>query len=374
MVLNSKNFCISIIALLISCGNGNEKTQNTSLDTNRVMKGSIQEPLKLTIEQANELVELPLACIHTEYPNKLGQILTSKKELQEPHKLHPVFYGCIDWHSSVHGYCMMVKLLKKFPDLDKAEKIRKALKSNIIKKDILVEVLYFKDENNKSFERTFGWAWLLKLAEELHTWDDPMARDLEQNLQPLTDVIVQMYMDFLPKLNYPTRIGEHANTAFGLSFAFDYATTLKNEKLRLLVESKAREFYMNDINCPFDWEPGGYDFFSPCFEEIDLMRRILKKDEFKKWINTFAPDLKKTNFKLEPGKVSDRKDVKLVHLDGLNFSRARVMYALAKDFPEYQHLIKIANEHVSITLPNLINDSYEGGHWLGTFAIYALDN
>jgi len=264
--------------------------------------------------------------------------------------------------------------LKDFPLLEKADLIRSKLKENITEKNIQAEVIYFQGEHSKTFERTYGWAWLLKLAEELYSWNDPQAHELRKNLQPLTDLIVERYIEFLPKLKYPIRVGEHTNTAFGLSFAWDYAIATQHGNLKKAIEAKAKDFYLNDSNCPLSWEPGGYDFLSPCFEEIDLMRRILSEVSFNNWINDFAPQLKSENFKLETGEVSDRTDGKLVHLDGLNFSRAWVLYGLAKQYPEYSRLINIANEHVRYSLPNLVGDNYEGGHWLGSFAIYALDN
>lgn len=331
-----------------------------------------EKPMKLTLEQANVLSKLPLVCMQNEYPNKLGQTVGGKEDIQEPHVLHPAFYGCFDWHSSVHGHWSLIKLLKEFPQLENADDIRQKLAANLSKENIEAEVIYFKGEHSKSYERTYGWAWLLKLAEELHTWNDPLARKLEQNLQPLTDLIVLRFIDFLPKLNYPIRVGEHTNTAFGLSFAWDYANTLNNEALKTAIKERALFFYENDANCPLSWEPSGFDFLSPCFEEIDLMRRVLSKGQFFKWMDQFAPQLKTEDFTIEVGKVADRTDGKLVHLDGLNFSRAWVMYGLANQYPEYKHLITLANKHVQYSLPNLVGDSYEGGHWLGTFAIYAL--
>lgn len=339
------------------------------------LKSEIQEPMQLTLEQANNLAELPLACMQNEYPNKLSHTLGAKNDLNEPHELHPAFYGCFDWHSALHGHWSLVKLLKEFPQLEKAELARGKLQKNISEENILVEVAYFEGEHNKSYERTYGWAWVLKLAEELHNWNDPLARKLERNLQPLTNLMVQRYLDFLPKLRYPIRVGEHTNTAFGLSFALDYANTLGDESLKMAIISRSRDFYFNDENCPLSWEPSGYDFLSPCFEEIDLMRRVLNADEFDGWLNKFAPQLKTEDFKIQVGEVTaDRSDGKLVHLDGLNFSRAWVLYGLANQYPKYGHLIKIANQHVNYSLPNLVGDGYEGGHWLVSFAIYALGN
>lgn len=367
-------FCqILSLILLLSCGKNNQLPADRETDTiPNIEKASSQKPLSLTEEQANMLAQLPLACISTEYPNHVTYVLNDKNDLKEPHEYYPAFHGCFDWHSAVHGYWSLIKLLKRFPGLSNADAIRTVLLNNISKKNILLETTYFQKEQNKHFERTYGWAWLLKLAEEIHTWESPIARELEQNILPLADQITKMYLQFLPQLKYPVRVGEHANTAFGLTFAWDYANSTRNDSLKNLIQYKAKEFYLNDINCPFDWEPSGYDFLSPCFEEIDLMRRVLDKDEFHRWIKAFAPKLNAKEFALKVGEVSDRKDGKLVHLDGLNFSRAWVMFGLAEQYPEFAFLINNANEHVNYSLPNLVNDSYEGSHWLGTFAIYAL--
>ncbi len=330
------------------------------------------ETFSLTLQEANTLIELPLACVEHEYPYRLGQTLGGTKDLQTPIALHPVFYGCFDWHSAVHGYWSMVTLVSKFPDLNKANEVKSVLKRNFTKANIAQELAYFKGKHNSSFERTYGWAWLLKLSEALHDWEDPLARELEANLKPLSDLIVNKYIEFLPKLVYPIRVGEHSNTAFGLTFAYDYAKTIGHEKLQTLITKRAKDFYLNDANCPIGWEPSGYDFLSPCFEEIDIMQRILSKTEFETWISVFMPQLADTNFNIEVAKVGDRTDGKLVHLDGLNFSRAWVLYNLANTNPKYAHLKVIANTHVNYSLPNLVGDSYEGGHWLGSFAIYAL--
>jgi len=365
--MNYSFFIVALIFLLTACSQEKEGNKQPS------PKVTIEAPLQLNLEQANKLAELPIACIQTEYPNKLGQTVGNKVDLREPHALHPAFYGCFDWHSAVHGHWSLVKLLKDFPTLAKADLIRKMLRQNLSKANIQAEVTYFNGLYNKSYERTYGWAWLLKLAEELHTWNDPLAKELHQNLQPLTDLVVARYIEFLPKLNYPIRVGEHTNTAFGLSFAWDYAETVQHQALKSAITDRAKVFYSSDADCPLTWEPSGYDFLSPCLEELDLMRRILPKAEFKKWASAFIPRLTSTNFTIPLGQVSDREDGKLVHLDGLNFSRAWVLYGLAKQYPEdYKHLINVGNDHVNYSLPNLVGDGYEGGHWLGSFAIYAL--
>jgi len=364
-------YCLSSI-LLVACNNEPKQTKEISETRKEAIK-VFSEPI-FTVEEANKLLELPLHCVETEYPNKLGQTIASDEDLQAPTKLHPIFYGCFDWHSAVHGYWSMVSLLKQFPELEKSKEVRAILQKNITKENVAQELFYFEKEINKSYERTYGWAWLLKLAEELHNWDDPMARELESNLKPLTDLIVSNYKEFLPKLVYPIRVGEHTNTAFGLTFAYDYAIATNETELKVLIIKRAKDFYLKDKECPLEWEPSGYDFLSPCFEEINIMRRILTEQEFKKWINEFSPNLHLKNFHINPGKVSDRTDGKLVHLDGLNFSRAWVLYGLAKQYKEYGYLKNLANEHIAYSYPNLVGDSYEGGHWLGSFAIYALQS
>jgi hypothetical protein len=333
----------------------------------------IEEPIRLTLQEANRLAKLPLHCMQVEYPNKLNQTLEDETYLKGPKALHPAFYGCFDWHSSVHGHWMLVSLLRQFPELESAAEIRQKLSENLSLSNIQIEVDYFSMPQNSSFERTYGWAWVLKLAEEIHLWDDPLARELENNLQPLTDLMVEKYLEFLPKLIYPIRVGEHSNIAFGLSLAYDYAQTLENSGLKNLIKTRAIDWFEKDVNCPLGWEPSGFDFLSPCFQELDIMRKVLDKEVFKNWLGAFMPELSTKDFSLEPGKVSDRTDGKLVHLDGLNFSRAWVLYGLIKDFPEeYGHLMKIANEHIDYSLPSIVDDNYEGTHWLGSFAIYAL--
>ncbi len=329
---------------------------------------------ELSLEQATRLSKLPIKCMNTEYPNKLGQTLGDAEDLRGPKSLHPAFYGCFDWHSSVHGHWSLVSLLKQYPDIENADQIRKNLLKNISKENIEQEVQYFKGKHNKIYERTYGWAWLLKLAEELHTWNDPLAKELEENLQPLTKMIVDKYLEFLPKLHYPIRVGEHPNTAFGMSFAWDYANTTGNIVLKELIENRSRDFYLNDISCPMSWEPGGSDFLSPCFEEAAMMLRVLPEKEYINWLSLFLPELSAIDYSLEPGIVSDRTDGKLVHLDGVNFSRAWCLNEIANKYPTYKHLKNNAIEHINYSLPNIIDGNYEGGHWLGSFAIYALNS
>ncbi|MUU76939.1 DUF2891 domain-containing protein [Winogradskyella endarachnes] len=369
---NSKLLNYIIVVGLLSfygCNNTTEKPTNTIDMSSKV---EIVKKPTLNLEQAKRLAQLPFHCMDTEYPNKLNQIIGSASDLKSPKELHPAFYGCFDWHSAVHGHWSLVSLLKQFPDLENSEEIEQKLLQNISKENIKKELVYFEGEFSKSFERTYGWAWLLKLAEELHTWEGDTARTLETNLQPLTDLIVGRYLEFLPKLNYPVRVGEHPNTAFGMSFAYDYAITVENEAFVELIEERAIDFYKNDQDCPLGWEPNGFDFLSPCVEEAALMKRVLSEEAFLSWFNDFLPELSDESFDWSVGEVSDRTDGKLVHLDGVNFSRAWSLNYIAKDLPQFNHLKNLANKHINYSLPSIVGDSYEGSHWLGTFAIYAL--
>jgi hypothetical protein len=335
-------------------------------------KSLAQSKIELGEQQAHYLSQLPLKCLQQEYPNKLGQVLNSSAELKEPSDLHPTFYGCFDWHSSVHGHWLLVRLLKSFPNLSNADTIRMKLNEQFTKAKILQETQFFTTKFNESFERTYGWAWLLKLQEELNSWEDKDAKIWKENLQPLTDLIVTKYKVYLPKLVYAIRTGEHVNTAFGLSFAHDYAKSMNDTTFQLLIEKRAKEFYLSDRNYPLTFEPSGYDFLSPAFEEAELMQRVLNAKDYSKWLKQFLPQIYKRSFKLEPGKVSDRTDGKLVHLDGLNFSRSWCLYQIASSDKRLIHLEKVADYHLSYSLPFIVDGDYMGEHWLASFAVYAL--
>ncbi len=334
--------------------------------------------LKLTPENATGLAQLAVNCIHREYPNKLSHVMNDETEVLSPAALHPAFYGCFDWHSSVHGHWMLVRLLKMFPDLPDGDKIRVALSKNLSRENIVKETEYLHQPSRKSFERTYGWAWLLKLAEELHTWDDPDGKKWSANLLPLTEAIVARYMDFLPRQNYPIRTGVHPNTAFGIAFALDYARAAGHSKLVDLLIERSKTYYLNDRDYPAAWEPGGEDFFSPGLLEADLMRRVLAPDDFASWFAGFIPGLEKGQIHsiLQPAVVSDRTDPKIVHLDGLNLSRAwcmaGIVYSLPAMDPARKVLLESAARHAEDALAHVTSGGYEGEHWLASFAVYLL--
>lgn len=328
----------------------------------------------LDLQQAQKIFSLPVHCIEVEYPNKLGQVLGSMDDLKSPEELRPVFYGCFDWHSAVHGYWSIIKLLKDYPQLDASGEVRAILNRNITPENVSVETAFFEDYNNRNFERTYGWAWLFQLQSELHSWNDPDAQRWGQTLKPLADILVDKYKEYLPKLHYPIRTGQHDNTAFGLSLSIDYVRSIGDKEFEQLITAHAIRLYGKDRHCNLSYEPSGSDFLSPCLEEALLMSKVLDTEEYRVWLKNFLPEIFNPDFSLEPGIVSDRTDGHLVHLDGLNFSRATCFYIIAKKLPELEYLNTIADNHLNYSLGNITNDDYMGSHWLGSFALYALMN
>jgi hypothetical protein len=334
----------------------------------------------LTRAEASHFAGLALRCVQKEYPNKLDHVMNNAAEVLSPRTLHPAFYGCFDWHSSVHGHWMLVRVLRLFPDLPEAGKIRAVLNEDLSEQNLLAETAYLRQENRQSFERTYGWAWLLKLAEELHEWRNPQAQIWYRRLRPLADALVSKYFDFLPRQTYPIRTGVHPNTAFGLAFALDYARALGNSKLGNLIDARSRSYFASDAGYPAAWEPGGEDFFSPSLMEADLMRRVMKPAEFARWFHRFLPGIGRGEPEslLEPALVADRSDPKLVHLDGLNLSRAWCMRSISAALPAGDPARKIlavsAERHARAALDHVASGNYMGEHWLATFAVYLLSS
>jgi hypothetical protein len=298
--------------------------------------------------------------------------------VKSPRQLHPAFYGCFDWHSAVHGHWMLVRLLRLFPELPEAKQVRAALAENLTAKNLKAEADYFAQPNRQSFERPYGWAWLLKLAEELHGWDDADGKAWSQNLKPLADTLAARYVAYFPKQTYPIRSGVHPNTAFGLAFAHDYARAVGDKRLRELIEERSRTYYAKDKDAPASWEPDGADFFSPSLMEADLMRRVLPAAEFREWFARYLPGVARGEPKslLVPATVSDRSDPQIVHLDGLNLSRAWCMRsvgaALPAGDPARKALAASARLHAEAALKHVASGDYAGEHWLASFAVYML--
>lgn len=333
------------------------------------------DDLRLSYENLVQIARLPLHCYHTEYPNKLSQVLQSESELMPPSELHPIFYGCFDWHSSVHGHWMLARAAQMFPNTDLALNVTSVFTAQFTLDKVSKELSYFNRESANSFERTYGWAWLLKLQEELLK----LNTDWSDTLHPLVQHIVTIWTAFLPNLLYPVRVGEHANTAFGLSFAIDFARNVDgNEDFEKLIVQNSTLFYQTDKSCPLGYEPSGYDFLSPCLEEVDLMVKVLTSDEeFSRWLLQFSPQLLDPEFDLQPGEVVDEADGKLVHLVGLNLSRGWCLYNIANrlvpiDAPAAARLLKIGDNHVRASKDKVMDSDYAGSHWLASFLLLAL--
>ncbi len=332
---------------------------------------------QLTEEQAVIFALLPLHCIQTEYPNKTSHLINDAKEaVMTPKDLHPSFYGCLDWHSSVHGHWMLVRILKQFPDIPLRDSIIMVLNNSFQPEKILAEANYYsRFKNSNTYERTYGWAWLLKLDQELCTWDNPLAQKWYQTLQPLANKIVGLWKDYLQKETYPNRTGVHPNTAFGLVFALDWARTVNDTAFANAITAKAKQFYLGNVATPAYLEPDGTDFLSPSLEIADLMSRILSGPEFEKWLNRFYERRSLANITKLPV-VSDRSDYLIVHLDGLTLSRAWCMKGIAKALPPGNKTAilfkETARKFLEHSLPNVTSGNYGGEHWLASFAVYAL--
>lgn len=332
----------------------------------------------LTEEQAIRLARLPLHCINTEFPNKTSHTADSAKDaVLLPGQLHPSFYGCLDWHSSVHGHWLLVKVMKIFPGIPIRDSIIQVLNNSFQAEKIKEEAAYFtKYKTTKTYERTYGWAWLLKLDEELYTWNDPVAGQWHESLQPLTKKIVELWKEFLPKQTYPNRTGVHPNTAFGLVFGLSWARTLKDTAFENAIIKKAKAFYLDNTATPAYLEPDGSDFLSPSLEIADLLKMILPKQQYINWLNKFyeARSIRRIT---EMPVVSDRTDFQIVHLDGLALSRAWCMKGIANVLPvshPWKKLFeKTAADFLNKTLPNVTSGNYGGDHWLASFALYALN-
>ena len=321
---------------------------------------------------AEKFAQLALDCVHREYPNKIAHLMNTDADAKPPRALTPAFYGCFDWHSSVHGHWMLARLAKTFPKDAVAAKAKAALAKSLTAENLSAEAAYMNGTGRSGFERPYGLAWLLQLAAELRTW--PEAKQWSANLGLLEDAAVKRIESWIVKLPFPVRSGEHSNTAFALGLMLDYARDAGKKSFRALLEQRARDFYLKDFACPFAYEPSGEDFLSPCLAEADVMRRVLPSAEFQNWLTRFLPNGK---FSLTPAVSPDPSDGKLAHLDGLNLSRAWMMKNIAAalpsgGMPRKAELTAASKAHQQDGLRAVTGAHYEGGHWLGSFAVYLL--
>jgi hypothetical protein len=332
--------------------------------------------MMLDVDAAERFANLALACVHREYPNKIAHALNSDADVLPPRKLTPAFYGCYDWHSSVHGHWLLARLARTFPDAGFTARARKALGQSLTAVNILQETVYLQGEGRTTFERPYGLAWLLQLGAELREWDDPLARQLAANLLPLADVAAKRLREWLPKLPYPVRSGDHSQTAFAIGLMLDYARIAGLADFSELLMAKARQFYLGDTDCPLAYEPSGEDFLSPCLAEADVMRRVLPHSDFSVWLRKFMPQIPVSGGSgwLQPVVSPDQSDGKLAHLDGLNLSRAWMLEGISAGLPHGDERLPAINAaaevHRHAGLTAVTGEHYEGGHWLGSFAVY----
>lgn len=327
---------------------------------------------------SSRFAAIALDNVEREYPNKPDHVLGGADDLRPPRNLHPAFYGSYDWHSCVHMFWLLARIRRLYPEIAARAGIDALFERRLSRKAIAGEVAYLAGPHARSFERTYGWAWLLKLAEEIGWCGDALGRSFASNLAPLADAFVARYLDYLPKASLPLRSGMHANSAFGLAFAFDYARFTQHARLQQACEDAARRWYLADRDYPAQWEPSGTDFLSPALMEADLMRRILPPEAFPGWLEGFLPRLacNEPASLLTPVEPSDRSDGQIVHLDGLNLSRAWCAGAIAQALPHAdprrEVLAATASRHVEAGMPGVDSADYMGMHWLASFAALAL--
>lgn len=335
-----------------------------------------QEQPTLDQQIASGFARVALAHITREYPNLLQHVLTSPQDLRPPRELHPVFFGSFDWHSCVHGYWLLATILRLYPDIEDAVRIRALFDEQLTPAKILGELSYLAKPSTDTFERPYGWTWLLMLSAELSRHDTTDGKRWNMALEPLSAAFVERLLAFLPKATYATRVGTHFNSAFALTLALEYAEVAGNNALRTMVTRKAVEWYKADKDCQA-WEPGGDDFLSPALIEVECMRRVLSGEEFGNWFDSFLPRIadREPATLFGPATVSDRSDGKIAHLDGLNLSRAWCWRSLATSLldsdPRREIALDTARTHLAASLPHVTGD-YMGEHWLATFALLAL--
>lgn len=325
---------------------------------------------------AARFADLALACLHREYPNKIAHVLNDDADVRPPRELTPAFCGCFDWHSAVHGHWLLVRVCRMYPDAPFVPRARAALARSLTAENLAAEAAYLAGKGRETFERPYGLAWLLQLAAELHEWDDPQARQWARDLEPLEREAAARLARWLPKLSHPVRTGEHSQTAFALGLLLDWARGRGEREVAELAAQRARDYYGNDRGANLAFEPDGQAFLSPILAEADVMRRVLPPADFAAWLTRFLPDLPQDGRAdwLIPAEVTDRSDGHLVHLDGLNLSRAWMLEGIAGGLPaddaRLPALRAAAASHRKAGLAAVTGEHYEGGHWLGSFAVY----
>lgn len=360
---------LAVLALAACSGaQDNEAPAATETET------QAERPDPVTVE--DRFAILALDCVHREYPNKISHVMQSAADAKPPHQLTPAFYGCFDWHSSVHGHWLLTRLLNTNPDTVFATEIREKLSKSFTAENFEGELAYYIAPGRNSFERPYGIAWYLQLVAELEESEDAQLNAWRETLRPLEDAIVAKTRAWLPNLSYPVRLGTHNQTAFAFGLMIDYARTVGNQTFEQELTDKVLAFHRADVNCPLAYEPSGEDFLSPCLMEADLMRRVLSGVEFSAWLGAFLPQIPMDGGSdwLAPGVVLDASDGKLVHLDGVNLSRAWALEGIASALPDgdprIAALLASAALHRETGIAAVSDEHYSGSHWLASFATY----
>jgi hypothetical protein len=338
------------------------------------MRLGAKTALRLAPALAEQYARIAHAGVRREWPHSFQHLANGPVDVQAPRVLHPAFYGGYDWHSAVHGHWTLLRLLRLFPRLEAAREIAGAIEENLTPKNLTAELEYFRAQGRASFERPYGWAWLLALAAELRLGRDASSRRWARAVRPLEEFIAESFCGWLPRQRLPVRSGVHSNTAFALTLALDYARTTRQRRLAQMIEQRSRDYFGADAGAPTAWEPGGEDFLSPALAESDLMRRVLPRSEFVTWWRKFMPELPANLANpVDPG---DRSDPKFVHLDGLALSRAWALEGIAAALPkralERAELLAAAERHATTGLAHVASGDYLGEHWLASFAVYFL--
>lgn len=360
--------------LLALAGCGPQPQEPTMTETDEGRSPAWPEPRPGVVN--DRFAVLALSCVHQPYPNKVSHVLTGDEDARTPRELYPAFYGCFDWHSSVHGHWLLTRILKTDPETPMRAAIEAALARSFTAENMAGELAYYTAPGRASFERPYGIAWYLQLVAELHESEEPLQAEWRETLRPLEEAIVVQIEAWLPNLAYPIRSGVHAQTAFAFGLMLDYARTVGNAELEALITGKVLAFHLEDVDCPLSYEPSGSDFLSPCLMEADLMRRVLDETEFAGWLSAFLPQIPVDGSAdwLEPGVVLDPTDGHLVHLDGVNLSRAWALEGIASGLPQDDArraaLSASAALHQEAGIAAVSDEHYSGSHWLGSFATY----
>ena len=325
----------------------------------------------------SRLARAALGHLGREYPNKLDHVLDGQQDARTPRELHPIFYGSYDWHSCVHGWWCVARLARRLPDLPERAGIEARLDAAFTPEAVAGELAYLDRPSARGFERPYGWAWALKLAEELGARGDPAGRRRAEVYTPLARAFADRFATFLPLCRYPVRAGAHTNTAFALALALDYARATPDPALERQACAALHAWHGDDADCQA-WEPSQDDFLSPALVEAVAMRRALSPQRFRAWFAAFLPRAGQgaPGALFTPAHVTDRTDGKIAHLDGLNLSRAwcwrEVAAGLDADDPARRRALTAADAHLDVALPHLTGD-YMGEHWLATYALLALE-